>query len=83
MLQSIIKPVLLVDGNKRLGWFATTVFLHINGIATEHAGNDAVYELVMSVAEGSRAIEAIADDLRQITTGGSGRTGSPLRPPSR
>lgn len=82
LLQSIVKNHPLVDGNKRLGWLATAVFLHINGIAAERAGNDAVYELVMSVAGGSREIEAIADDLRQITTGGSER-GSPLRPLSR
>ena len=58
------------------------VFLHINGIAAERAGNDAVYELVMSVAEGSREIGAIADDLRQLMTGGS-QGEPPVRPASR
>ena len=70
LLQSIVKDHPLVDGNKRLGWLATAVFLHINGISAESAGNDEVYELVMSVAESSREIAVIADDLRQITTGG-------------
>ena len=81
LLQSIVKNHPLVDGNKRLGWLATAVFLHINGLTAERAGNDAVYELVMSVAEGSREIGVIADDLRQLMTGGS-QGEPPVRPAS-
>jgi death-on-curing protein len=31
LLQSVVDHHALVDGNKRLGWFATAVFLEING----------------------------------------------------
>ncbi len=50
MLLSIVKNPALVDGNKRLGWLATAVFLHLNGIDVSVAGNDDVYDLVMDVA---------------------------------
>ncbi len=42
----------LVDGNKRLAWLATYVFLSKNGITLEPS-DDAAYELVMAVACGS------------------------------
>ena len=60
LLQSIVGNHALVDGNKRLGWLATAVFLEINGASVSRAGNDDVYELVMEVAS-SRL------DLGQIT----------------
>ena len=50
LLQSIVGNHALVDGNKRLGWLATAVFLEINGASVSHASNDDVYELVMEVA---------------------------------
>ena len=31
LLQSILKNHALIDGNKRLGWLATAVFLELNG----------------------------------------------------
>ena len=33
LLQSIVNNHPLVDGNKRLGWLATAVFLELNGVA--------------------------------------------------
>ena len=60
LLQSIVGNHALVDGNKRLGWLATAVFLEINGASVSHASNDDVFELVMEVAS-SRL------DLAQIT----------------
>lgn len=60
LLQSIVKNHALVDGNKRLGWLATAVFLHINGVDVTPAGNDDVYQLVMDVAGGDHAVEEIA-----------------------
>ena len=32
LLHSLVRNHALVDGNKRLGWLATAVFLEINGI---------------------------------------------------
>ena len=68
LLQSIVKNDALVDGNKRLGWLATAVFLEINGIEISRAGNDDVYNLVIDVAAGQLTIDGIAERLRQLAT---------------
>jgi death-on-curing protein len=52
----------LVDGNKRLGWLATTVFLDINGETIE-LGDDDAFELVRAVAEGRLDVDEIPDRL--------------------
>ncbi len=68
LLHSIVKNHALVDGNKRLGWLATAVFLEINGVEISRAGNDDVYELVIDAAAGKPAVDAIAERLRQLAT---------------
>ena len=68
LLHSIVKNHALVDGNKRLGWLATAVFLEINGIEISQAGNDAVYELVIEVAAGQPSVDEIARRLRRLIT---------------
>lgn len=60
LLQSIVKNHPLIDGNKRLGWLATAVFLELNGVAATAAGNDAVHDLVLAVAAGNMDIDEIA-----------------------
>jgi death-on-curing protein len=70
LLQSIVKNHPLVDGNKRLGWLATAVFLSINGVLADQADNDAVYDFVMSVAAGDADADAIAAGLRVLVEGG-------------
>ena len=47
LLQSVVGNHALVDGNKRLGWLATAVFLEINGVSVTQASNDDVVDLVM------------------------------------
>jgi death on curing protein len=52
LLHSLAKNHALVDGNKRLAWAATAVFLGINGhrvVATQ----DEVVDLVVAVADGT------------------------------
>jgi death-on-curing protein len=66
LLLSIVKNHALVDGNKRLGWLATAVFLHLNGIDVTIAGNDDVYDLVMGVAAGNFGIAEVADKLAGV-----------------
>ena len=66
LLQSIVKNHPLVDGNKRLGWLATAVFLELNGIEASAAGNDEVYELVMAVAAGDHDVDELAAMLRSV-----------------
>lgn len=63
LLHSLVRNHALVDGNKRLGWLATVVFLDINGHTDGLEDNDA-FDLVMHVAEGRRDVAEIADRLR-------------------
>ena len=65
-MQSIVNNHALVDGNKRLGWLATGVFLEINGVQISHAGNDAVYDLVIDVAAKQLGVDEIAERLRTL-----------------
>jgi death-on-curing protein len=62
LLHSIVTNHALVDGNKRLGWLATTVFLDLNGEAVDLDDDDA-FRLVMDVAEGGIRVEEIAERL--------------------
>jgi death-on-curing protein len=66
LLQSLVKNHALVDGNKRLGWLATAVFLELNGVSATRAANDDVYDFVMDVAGEHRTVEEIALDIRRI-----------------
>jgi death-on-curing protein len=66
LLQSVVGNHALVDGNKRLGWLASAVFLELNGESVATASNDAVYELVMSVASSESDLEEIAHHLEHL-----------------
>ncbi|MEO7587424.1 MAG: type II toxin-antitoxin system death-on-curing family toxin [Arachnia sp.] len=52
LLESIVRNHALVDGNKRLGWLATMVFLGLNGVALDAPDDDA-YEMVVGLAAGT------------------------------
>jgi death on curing protein len=62
LLHSIVTNHALVDGNKRLGWLATTIFLDVNGEPVDLDDDDA-FQLVLDVAEGEVGLEEIADRL--------------------
>ena len=66
LLLSIVKNHGLVDGNKRLGWLATAVFLDINGIDVSIASNDDVYDFVMDVAAGNHTVADVAEGLSSL-----------------
>ncbi len=66
LLDSIVNNHALVDGNKRLGWLATAVFLHLNSIDVSIAANDDVYQLVMDVAGGHHTVAEVAERLRRL-----------------
>lgn len=68
LLQSVVNNHALVDGNKRLGWLATAVFLEINGSSVARASNEAVYDLVIDVAASAPPIEQIAAALAGLTS---------------
>ena len=66
LLQSIVSNHALVDGNKRLGWLATAVFLEINNASVAGATNDDVFELVMGVARSEFDLDEIAGSLERL-----------------
>lgn len=66
LLQSIVSSHALIDGNKRLGWLATAVFLELNGIDITTAANDDVYDLVIDVASHTTSIDDLAARLLQL-----------------
>ena len=53
----------LVDGNKRLAWLATYVFLAKNGVELD-PDDDAAYDLVIAVASGE--IDDVAGDRHRL-----------------
>jgi death-on-curing protein len=66
LLQSLVKNHPLVDGNKRLGWLATAVFLELNGLHATTASNDDVHDFVLGVAAGEQSVTEIAKGLCRI-----------------
>lgn len=66
LLQSVLKNHALVDGNKRLGWLSTAVFLELNGIEISMALNADVYEVVVETAASTFEIPEIASTLRAL-----------------
>ncbi len=66
LLQSIVNNHALVDGNKRLGWLATAVFLELNGVKASRASNDDVYELVVWIAASNPDLAEITARLRHV-----------------
>ncbi len=66
LLQSVVNSHPLIDGNKRLGWLAASVFLELNEASVRAAANDDVYELVMAAAAGSLSVDDIAAALRRM-----------------
>jgi len=59
LLHSLVRNHALVDGNKRLAWYATAVFLHING-QRARISKDAAFDLTMDAAQGLVDVEEIA-----------------------
>lgn len=62
LLHSLVRHHALADGNKRLGWLASVVFLDINGHPVDLDDNDA-FDLVMGVGKGRLDVEQIANRL--------------------
>ncbi|MDO5683870.1 MAG: Fic family protein [Propionibacteriaceae bacterium] len=62
LLDSVVSNRALVDGNKRLGWLATVVFLDLNGLWME-APDDAAYDLVIAIASGAATLTDISGAL--------------------
>ena len=65
LLHSIVTNHALVDGNKRLGWLAITVFLDVNAEPVA-LGDDDAFQLVLDVAEGEVDVEEFVDRLSSL-----------------
>ncbi|MER5997239.1 type II toxin-antitoxin system death-on-curing family toxin [Nonomuraea angiospora] len=67
LLHSLAVNHPLIDGNKRLSWLVTDVFLRFNGVALD-TDDDSAYDLVVAVAAGKLTeVDEIADVLRTFT----------------
>ncbi len=73
LLQSIVNNHALLDGNKRLGWLATAVFLELNGVKASRASNDDIYEFVVWIAAPNPDLADIAARLRRVVQPGRRR----------
>ncbi|MFE9686090.1 type II toxin-antitoxin system death-on-curing family toxin [Streptomyces sp. NPDC006285] len=60
LLQSLAVNRPLVDGNKRMAWMSTVVFLDFNGTEMLDVDQDEAYKLVIEVASGD------LEDVRMI-----------------
>jgi len=59
LLHSLINNHPLVDGNKRLAWISTMVFLRINGLES-NLHNDIAYALILDIAGSSTELDEIS-----------------------
>ncbi|MFI6286628.1 type II toxin-antitoxin system death-on-curing family toxin [Streptomyces sp. NPDC051018] len=61
LMESVARNHALVDGNKRLAWYATWVFLHMNGHPLDATFDvDMAEEFVLEVCQGRRDVAGIA-----------------------
>jgi death-on-curing protein len=65
LMHSVAGNHALVDGNKRLAFLATAVFLRINGYLLDLT-DDAAFELTMAVASGELEVAGIEKLLRLV-----------------
>jgi len=64
LMESLARSYGLVDGNKRLAWYATWVFLHLNGVPLDETFDvDRAEEFVLAVCQGHLDVPAIAKEL--------------------
>ncbi|MDN4476948.1 type II toxin-antitoxin system death-on-curing family toxin [Demequina sp. SYSU T00192] len=69
LLHSLVNNHALADGNKRLGWLATVVFVGFNGFRVRMSQGEA-FDLVWAVADGTLDdVGAIAARLRLESRG--------------
>lgn len=70
LLHSLVSNHPLVDGNKRLAWMCTVVFLDMNGVDMADIDQDRAYDLVIDIAAGkAEEVPLIASALRALHAG--------------
>ncbi|MET9431237.1 MULTISPECIES: Fic family protein [unclassified Streptomyces] len=69
LMESLARNYGLVDGNKRLAWYATWVFLHLNGHPLDAGFDvDRAEEFVLDVCQGALDVPKIAAQLPRFAT---------------
>ena len=68
LVQSLARNHALVDGNKRLVWAATKLFLRFNHISLRASSPEVGERFVLDVTDGSLAVPEIADLLTSWST---------------
>jgi death-on-curing protein len=63
LLEAVVRHHPLVDGNKRLGWAAATVFYDLNGVDLDPPSVDEAVELVVAVAAGHMELAKLSERL--------------------
>ena len=64
LMESLARNHGLIDGNKRLAWYATWVFLHLNGHPLDEEFDvDQAEAFVLDVCQGKLDVPLIAKDL--------------------
>ncbi|MFF0361487.1 type II toxin-antitoxin system death-on-curing family toxin [Streptomyces fungicidicus] len=64
LMESLARNHALVDGNKRLAWYATWVFLHMNGYPLDPDFDvDEAEQFVLDVCQGALDVPKIAAQL--------------------
>lgn len=68
LLQSLARNHALVDGNKRIAWAATKLFLRFNNLALRAPSPEVGERFILDVVEGSLAVPEIAERLTSWST---------------
>ncbi|MER5978677.1 Fic family protein [Streptomyces sp. NPDC001857] len=64
LMESLARNLALVDGNKRIAWYATWVFLHLNGHPLDPGFDvDEAEAFVLDVCQGALDVPKIASQL--------------------
>ena len=63
LMESLARNHPLIDGNKRLAWHATTVFLLLNATLLSAPSVDEGEKFVLDVAQGHLTLDQIADHI--------------------
>ncbi|MQY19447.1 Toxin Doc [Nocardia sp. RB20] len=67
LMESLARNHALVDGNKRISWYATWVFLQLNGHKLDaNFDVDSAEEFVLEVCQGRFEVPVIAERLRRF-----------------
>lgn len=70
LFESLVRNHPLVDGNKRLAWTTTVVFLRLNEVGLTRPTDDDVYDFVLAAAAGDRDLPAIRSFLSAMVADG-------------